>query len=65
MVSDANEELKLIQVGKVKEVYELVGTDQLVFKFTDNNLSVRCKNTVEFLFSASCRHQNENYQQNY
>ena len=31
----SGEELKLIQVGKVKEVFELVGTDQLVFKFTD------------------------------
>jgi phosphoribosylaminoimidazole-succinocarboxamide synthase len=35
MFTDSGEELNLIQIGKVKEVYELFGTDQLVFKFTD------------------------------
>lgn len=29
------EELELIQIGKVKEVYEVKGTDELEFKFTD------------------------------
>ena len=27
--------LKLIQVGKVKEVYEIEGSDDLKFRFTD------------------------------
>lgn len=29
------QEMKLIQVGKVKEVYEITGTDELEFRFTD------------------------------
>ncbi|MGA1873686.1 MAG: phosphoribosylaminoimidazolesuccinocarboxamide synthase [Thermoplasmatota archaeon] len=33
-MSETND-LRLIQVGKVKEVFEVVGTDQLEFRFTD------------------------------
>jgi phosphoribosylaminoimidazole-succinocarboxamide synthase len=31
----AEDDLKLIQIGKVKEVYEIEGTDDLQFRFTD------------------------------
>ena len=34
-MSDKDQEMKLIQVGKVKKVYEVPGTEELEFRFTD------------------------------